>query len=367
MCTPDDLIKNKDSMLSAPASPNLAVAGSFSIDGVIAQDGRWVVGKVGGNALWSSLGALMCGLKPRVLTVVGNDYPAKVLETLSLAGIDTRAVVHLDRTHPVRVTFAHMPDGSRIQPVPQHMIRALPEKVQAQFIDTTSQPDVLPLGAPRGEDVPDDWLDEIDFWHLPLLPLNRHRSLVQRIAAGRGQLQADCPARSDLLLKPFEKLSNTLGSLDVFLPSTSDFDVFAPDLDVVQILTGLRAAGARTVVLKAGPDGVYVLREQAIWHIPAYAEAVFDPTGAGDAFCGGFLGGMALTGDLVEAAALGSAVASFAVATEDPLTLADIDAGQTFARADHLRARAKEIGVIPGFDTAPILGGEHESSTVVNE
>lgn len=325
-------------MTSAAHTPELAVAGSFSIDSVLTPDGRHVVGKVGGNALWSSLGVRMCGLSPRVLAVVGRDYPARVLDTLVTAGIDTRAIVSIDRTHPVRVTFAHGPDGSRIQPVPEAMLSALPAEIQAAFVDTTLQPDVLELGAPRAEHVPDGWLDEVDFWHLPLLPLHRHRALVERIAGGRGHLQADCPARSDLLRDPFGKLAATLGSLDVFLPSTSDFDVVAPHLDTASILSALREAGARTVILKAGPAGAFVLDGDAAWQVPAYPDPPVDPTGAGDAFCGGFLAGMALHGDLVAAAALGAATASFAVATEDPLTLVAVDPEQTLARADAIRA-----------------------------
>ena len=114
-------------MTFAARKPVLAIAGSFSIDSVLTQDGRHVVGKVGGNALWSSLGALISGIAPRIITVVGDDYPQEVLSALVAAGIDTSAVRRIRRSHPVRVTFAHMADGSRLQPVPEEMIRALPE------------------------------------------------------------------------------------------------------------------------------------------------------------------------------------------------------------------------------------------------
>lgn len=323
--------------------PNLAVVGSFSIDSVLAPDGRHVVGKVGGNALWSSLGALISGLAPRVLAIVGNDYPAQVLDILSKAGLDTSSVKKIDRPHPVRVTFAHLPDGSRIQPVPDDIIRQLPKDVQAAFIDTTLCPDVLPLGAPTADDVPEAWLAEADFWHLPLLPLHRHRELVTHIAGASGYLQADCPARSDLRENPFAKLSETLGALDVFLPSTSDFDVIAPMAPIPEILQRLVGVGARTIILKAGADGVYIKEQGNLWRVPAYPGSPVDPTGAGDTFCGGFLAGVALTGNLVEAAALGSAAASFAVATADPLDLVAIDPQQTIERAKSLEAATERL------------------------
>ncbi len=325
----------------------IAFVGSFSIDSVLMPDGRWAVDKVGGNALWSALGARMCGFAPRVLAVVGRDYPAHVLDTLSRAGIDTSAIVRIDRTHPVRVTFAHLPDGARIQPVPKKMIAALPEAVRASFVDTTVAPDILEQGAPSGEDVPESWLNAVDAWHLPLLPLHRHRSVVARLGGARGRLHTDCPARSDLLGDPFGRLARTLPSLDVFLPSTSDFDVIAPRMSLADVVDELRRIGARTLVIKAGGDGAYVYDDGCITHVPAFAKVPVDPTGAGDAFCGGFLAGIALGGSLVEAASLGAATASFAVATEDPLTLADIDPALTFARAEALLAQSEERDAFP--------------------
>lgn len=330
-------------MVPHVANPALAVVGSFSIDSVLTRDGRYLIGKVGGNALWSSLGAMISGNAPRIITVVGEDYPEDVLRALVEAGIDISAVRRIERAHPVRVTFAHLPDGSRIQPVPGEMISGLPEADRAAFVDTTMLSDVLPLGAPLASDVPDAWLDEIDHWHLPLLPLSRHRDLVARIAPGRGTLQTDCPARSDLLANPFGKLAVTLGDVDVFLPSTSDFDVVAPQAGIEEILDRLRAGGARTTVLKAGGDGVYIFDRGALFHMSAHDGEIVDPTGAGDTFCGGFMAGMAAHGDLVEAAALGSAAASFAIATEDPLALIGVDHGEVLMRARQLKTSAKRL------------------------
>ncbi len=152
----------------------------------------------------------------------------------------------------------------------------------------------------------------------------------------------------------------------MFLPSTSDFDVVAPRLSPFEIVARLRQAGATGVVLKAGGDGVYVLEDDALWRIPAFPAEPLDPTGAGDAFCGGFLAGLALTADPMEAAALGSAAASFAVATEDPLTLSEVDPDETLSRAVQLRKQAVCVGAAPdmraSFSDPPPRG-----ASVVNE
>lgn len=323
------------------ATPTLAVVGSFSFDSVIALDGRAITGKVGGNALWSSLGARAAGIAPRVLTVVGRGYPAHVLPSLADAGLDVEHVVRIDEAHPVRVTFAHLPGGGRLQPVPREMLAPFRPEVREQFVDTTTTPDVLRRGAPEGIHVPPGWLDEVDGWHLPLLPLMRHRSVVERLRSARGYLQSDCPARSDLIGDPYGRMQETASDIDVFLPSTSDVDVIDPGASSDDVVAHLRSVGSTVIVLKSGADGSLVVVGETAWRVPAFADEPIDPTGAGDAFCGGFLVGMMRSGDLVEAAALGSAVASFAVATEDPLDLISVDPAEVQRRAVHLRRRAR--------------------------
>jgi sugar/nucleoside kinase (ribokinase family) len=110
----------------------------------------------------------------------------------------------------------------------------------------------------------------------------------------------------------------------------------------------IMALGPRFVVVKKGEHGSMLISQEGIALIPAYPlERVVDPTGAGDAFAGGFMGFLARTGaaridDALMRRALlyGSVTASFGVeafSTErlETLTLAEIT-----ARADELRRMA---------------------------
>jgi len=73
------------------------------------------------------------------------------------------------------------------------------------------------------------------------------------------------------------------------------------------------------VIIKKGEHGAFMFDRDSIFFAPAYPlENVFDPTGAGDSFAGGFIGYLARTDDLSEAnmrraVMYGSAVGSFAV------------------------------------------------------
>jgi sugar/nucleoside kinase (ribokinase family) len=77
--------------------------------------------------------------------------------------------------------------------------------------------------------------------------------------------------------------------------------------------------GPRHVIIKKGEHGAFMFTRDSVFFAPAYPlESVFDPTGAGDSFAGGFIGYLAKTGDLSEASLrraviVGSAMGSFAV------------------------------------------------------
>jgi len=77
--------------------------------------------------------------------------------------------------------------------------------------------------------------------------------------------------------------------------------------------------GPRYVIIKKGEHGAFMFTKDSVFFAPAYPlESVFDPTGAGDSFAGGFMGYLAKTGDISEAnmrraMIYGAALGSFAV------------------------------------------------------
>jgi sugar/nucleoside kinase (ribokinase family) len=89
--------------------------------------------------------------------------------------------------------------------------------------------------------------------------------------------------------------------------------------NLVQAAQWILARGPRHVIIKKGEHGAFMFTANSIFFAPAFPlENVFDPTGAGDAFAGGFIGYLAATGDLSEAnmrraVICGSVMGSFAV------------------------------------------------------
>jgi sugar/nucleoside kinase (ribokinase family) len=116
-----------------------------------------------------------------------------------------------------------------------------------------------------------------------------------------------------------EALVETLGHVDILIINEGETRQLAAEANLIKAARAILALGPKTLVIKRGEYGVLVIGEHSIFSIPAYPlEEVFDPTGAGDTFAGGFIGYLAATGNFSEAAirkaaVFGSVMASFTV------------------------------------------------------
>jgi sugar/nucleoside kinase (ribokinase family) len=116
-----------------------------------------------------------------------------------------------------------------------------------------------------------------------------------------------------------EEVRRTLAGVDILLVNDAEARQLSGEWNVVKAARAIRAMGPRTLVIKKGEHGVLMFSEEGSFAAPAYPlEEVFDPTGAGDTFAGGFLGALAGSAKLDEAALrraviMGSTLASFCV------------------------------------------------------
>jgi sugar/nucleoside kinase (ribokinase family) len=116
-----------------------------------------------------------------------------------------------------------------------------------------------------------------------------------------------------------EELKRTLAAVDILLINDAEARQLSGEWNVVKAARAIRALGPKTLVIKKGEHGVLMFSEEGSFAAPAYPlEEVFDPTGAGDTFAGGFLGYLAGSAQVDEAALrraviMGSTLASFCV------------------------------------------------------
>jgi len=116
-----------------------------------------------------------------------------------------------------------------------------------------------------------------------------------------------------------DELRKTLARADILLINDAEARELSGEWNVVKAARAIRAMGPHTLVVKKGEHGVLMFSDEGSFATPAYPlEAVFDPTGAGDTFAGGFLGYLAGSPRLDEealrrAVVMGSTLASFCV------------------------------------------------------
>jgi len=116
-----------------------------------------------------------------------------------------------------------------------------------------------------------------------------------------------------------EALKKTLSRLDILIINDSEARELAGEPNIVRAARNILELGPETLIVKQGEYGALMIHKDTIFSAPAYPlESVYDPTGAGDTFAGGFMGYLASNGQvndevLRQAIIYGSTMASFNV------------------------------------------------------
>jgi sugar/nucleoside kinase (ribokinase family) len=116
-----------------------------------------------------------------------------------------------------------------------------------------------------------------------------------------------------------DSLLETLKLVDILLINDGEARELSGEPNLVKAAQVIHAYGPKTLIIKRGEYGALMFKEGKIFSAPAYPlEAVFDPTGAGDCFAGGFMGYLSSTMNFEEsnirkAIIFGSVMASYNV------------------------------------------------------
>lgn len=133
-----------------------------------------------------------------------------------------------------------------------------------------------------------------------------------------------------------EDLQEVLTMVDVLMVNDAEARELSNEFSLVKAAKAILKMGPKFLIIKKGEHGALLFHEDQVFFAPALPlEDVFDPTGAGDTFAGGFMGHIARTKDvsfenMKTAIIVGSAMASFCVEKFGPqrlkeITKADID------------------------------------------
>ena len=128
-----------------------------------------------------------------------------------------------------------------------------------------------------------------------------------------------CDTMDHWIRESADQLRKVLQRIEILVINDSEARLLSGYDNIVRAARAILKMGPKSVLIKRGEYGVLQFSDSSIFATPAYPlEEVFDPTGAGDSFAGGFLGQLARSGDRSErgmrrAIVYGSVVASFTV------------------------------------------------------
>lgn len=116
-----------------------------------------------------------------------------------------------------------------------------------------------------------------------------------------------------------QQLKKAISMVDILFINDAEIRSLTGEHNIIKAAKGALKIGARMVVIKRGEYGALLFHDNHIAHVPAFpVEEVFDPTGAGDTFAGGFLGYLDQQSEfslkhLKHAMVIGSVMSSFVI------------------------------------------------------
>lgn len=148
-----------------------------------------------------------------------------------------------------------------------------------------------------------------------------------------------------------EDLEHVLTKVDVLMVNDGEARQLSAEYSLVKAAKKIMRMGPRYLIIKKGEHGALLFHENEVFFAPALPlEDVFDPTGAGDTFAGGFIGHLAKTKDISfenmkTAIIVGSAMASFCVEKFGPERLKELT-------QEEIAQRLEEFVQLVNFDIA---------------
>ncbi|HEV7365764.1 MAG TPA: PfkB family carbohydrate kinase [Gemmatimonadales bacterium] len=287
---------------------SLLVVGSIALDSIFTPFGE-TADALGGSAVYFSVAGSI--LHPvQVVGVVGADYPYHELERLAARGIDWSGVEQAEG-ESFRWKGKYSYDLQS---------RETLETRLGVFADFQPR---LPASFRSARFV---FLGNID----PNLQLG----VLEQVKSPELVV---CDTMNYWIKSQKATLLRLLERVDVLMVNDSEARELSGDWNVHRAGRWILAHGPKRVVIKQGEHGALLIEPKRTFYVPAYPlENVFDPTGAGDAFAGGFMAYLARTGSVTEdnvrramvyGAAMGSyAVEEFGIRGFDRITLADVEA-----------------------------------------
>jgi sugar/nucleoside kinase (ribokinase family) len=332
--------------------PRFVIAGQLRRDFILPPGGDPVIDIPGGGLLAAAAGLSVWESGIGLLARTGSDLPAEWIDDLRRRGLDTQGIHPVAEVSDSRFFCSYSEQGEPQNDNPvsafAHIGLSFPKSLLGYNYGSAT-PDnrtrLSPLSI-RQADIPSDYLDAsavhlcpLDFLSHNLLPSVLRQGHVTTITIDPG------PGYMDPLF--WNDLPAILNGLTAFLVSEKDLRSYfqGRSTDLWEMASALAAHGCELIAIKRGIAGQYIYDagSHLRWSVPAYPGRVVDPTGAGDAYCGGFLAGWRRSYDPLQAALQGNISASLVIESSQPFYASDTLPGLAEARLQALQEMVRPV------------------------
>ncbi len=269
---------------------------------------------LGGSATYLTLAARYFAEEVGLVGVVGGDFPDEYMQRLESSGVNLDGLEVKEDGETFAWAGRYHYDLNERDTLATHL--NVLEQFEPSVPDAFRRPQIVCLGnlAPETQ--------------LQVLEQVREPEMVI------------CDTMNFWIENSYDDLLNTLRRVDCLIINDSEVRQLADEPNLIRAVGMARSMGPRIVVVKKGEHGALLFVGDEVFSAPAFPlEDVRDPTGAGDAFAGGFAGYLARVegadeDDLKRAVVYGSAMASFVVEAFGPNRLFDLSPEQIDARSN---------------------------------
>ena len=334
--------------------PTFAIAGKLNREYILPSLGQPLLDSPGGNLLYAAGGLAVWDSNAVLFGRVGEDYPSQWLRDIEQRGFDIKGIRVFPELQNVDlrtfVAFTESNERSYSNPVSHFARRGLtfPKSlIGYQPVDEshTNAREPQPT-SPAALDVQKQYRD-IRYVHLCPFDFISQSQMVNLFKGGPQHIVSLDPAPGYMTSTFWRDLRLVLQGVTIFQPSEEELRAlfWGETNDLWEMARKVSEYGPQIIVIKRGSQGqmVYDVPGNHRYEIPAYPSRLVDSTGAGDAFCGGFLAGFQKTNDPLMAGLYGNVSASLKIEGSGPFYQLSVLPGLAEARLLSLKEMAREL------------------------
>lgn len=335
-------------------SPTFAIAGRLTREYLLPPAGSPLLDSPGGNLLYAAGGLAVWDSSIGLVSRITHEYPREWLEDFKTRGFDIRGINMLNESKNIEmrsfIAYTAANERSHTSAVSHFARRGLPfpkSLLGYQHPDESKQePRLQEATSPAALDVPKDFRDA-RFIHICPFDFTSQSQMVSLFGSGSNQTVSLDPSSGYMNPTFWRDLRAALQGVTAFLPSEEEMRAlfWGETNDLWEMAARVSEYGPKIIVIKRGGLGqiMYDAVEKRRYEVSAYPSRLADPTGAGDAFSGGFIAGLQKTNDPLLAVLYGSVSASLKIEGSGPFYPLDVMPGLADARLHALQETARAV------------------------